>query len=81
MQNKLLLVLSLLLGLVTVGLLGVTFAGILTFAATTGVAVALFAAQLLLLGFDMWIRGKKFTAFLTLLPAAMGLAYAAMLFF
>ena len=81
MQNKFFTGLSVLLSLATIALLGVTFAGILLPRATSGVALALFATQLLLLGLDLWSQGKKILAFLAILPAGMGLALAAMLFF
>lgn len=81
MQNRLLGIISIFLGLITVGFLAASFMRILTFAAVSGVAVGLFSAQLLLVGIDLWLQQRKLSSVFALVPAVMGLCFAVALFF
>ena len=81
MNNRFIGALSAFLGLAIAGFTGAAFLGILTLQATSGVVVALFAAQLALLGADLLLQSRKISAFIALIPAAMGLLFAFLLFF
>jgi hypothetical protein len=79
--NRMIITVHALMGLAIVAFAGAAFLRILTFAATSGVVVALFSAQTALLGFDMQLQQRKVAAALAFVPAVAGLLFALFLFF
>ena len=81
MNNRLIGIAAILLGLGIVGFAATAFLRILTFEAVSGIIVALFSLQTALMGLDLALQSRKIASTLTLIPAFVGLVFAFFLFF